>query len=120
MKASTVIIGLVLSAILIAVTLWVIGLTAPVLARDLGDRVERRHDKNEDRIDERLNNKREKINEPLDAKANKRRTDRADQRDRIEGRREKKIDRSDNRLDRQELREEKAERSEAILDKKGR
>jgi guanylate kinase len=97
MKKSTVIMAIVLSAILIGIALWAIGLTAPVLARDLGDRVERRHDKNEDRIDERLNNKREKINERLDAKANKRRTDWEGRRNRIEGHRERKVDRIDER-----------------------
>jgi hypothetical protein len=97
MKKSTVIIAIVLSAILIGTALWAIGLAAPVLAQDLGDRVERRLDKKEDRIDERLKNKREKINEPFDAKATKGRTDWEDKRNRIEGHRERKVDRIDER-----------------------
>jgi hypothetical protein len=114
-------IGIALWMVLIIwIILWAIGHAAPVLAQRLGDLVERRLDKKEDRIDERLTNKRERIKERRDAKANKKRPDPADQRDRIEGRREKKRDRIDNRLDRNELREEKAERIEEILDGKRR
>jgi len=61
MKASTVIIGLVLSAILIAVTLWVIGLATPLLAQNIGDRVERWFDQEEGGIAERLNSKRQRV-----------------------------------------------------------
>jgi siroheme synthase (precorrin-2 oxidase/ferrochelatase) len=97
MKASTVIIGLVLSAILIAVTLWVIGLATPLLAQNIGDRVERWLDQEEGGIAERLNSKRERVNERFDVKANKRRTDWENKRNSIEGCRERKVDRIDDR-----------------------
>lgn len=61
MKKSTVIIAIVLPAILIGIALWAIGLAAPVLAQDLGDRVERRLDKKEDRIDNSTRNDRVQV-----------------------------------------------------------